>query len=405
MKNKIKQKSKIKKFKVNFKYISLLVFIILIDSLKKYEQFINYHYLKILKLKEEIIDSNKYENFNKIKLEYINDTFLKQNLEQITILSHVYNKNLIKLKNNKSNVHITITINNKYIYPALVSIESILINCNKSKTFISCHILCDPDFSEINIKKLKTLMNRYSLNLELIFYNMGNNFCHLSKVRLTQVAFYRLLLPIFVNINRILHLDLDTIILKDLSEIYHEDFNENYILGILDYFRHGVDYLGLKSEKYINSGVILINLEKIRKDKKYYDLINITNKEYLLHDDQTALNYVLYPKIGLIPNKYVFFNFHDKLDIELYVKRLRQKLDSKELAKLYKDPTIIHFCLCYPKVWSLRTKYLKKFTQCVKRNNCKCKQDSYLWYSYAIKTDYYEEIYNYYKRKRYRKLH
>jgi lipopolysaccharide biosynthesis glycosyltransferase len=208
---------------------------------------------------------------------------------------------------------------------------------------------------------------------------MGKNFWLLSKGRLTQVAFYRLLLPIFVDINRILHLDLDTIILKDLCEIYHEDFNENYILGILDYFRHG--------------------------DKKYYDLINITNKKYLLHHDQTALNYALYPKIGLIPNKYVFFNFHDKLDIELYVKRLRQKIDSKELEKLYTDPTIIHFCLCYPKVWSSRTKYLKKFTQCVKRNNCKCKQDSYLWYSYAIKTDYYEEIYNYYKRKRYRKLH
>jgi lipopolysaccharide biosynthesis glycosyltransferase len=318
-------------------------------------------------------------------------------------LSHVYNKNLIQLKNNKNNIHISISINNKYIYPALVSIESLLINCNKNRTFITYHILCGPDFSEINIKKLKTLMNRYSLNLELIFYNMGNNFWYLSKRRLTQIAFYRLLLPIFVDINRILHLDLDTLIFKDLSQIYHEDFNENYILGILDYLWQGVDYLGLKSEKYVNSGVLLINLEKIRNDKKYYDLINITNNEYLKNYDQTALNYVLYPKIGIFPNKYVFFNFYDKLDIELYTEILRQKLDVKELVEFYKDPTIIHYCLCSPKIWFLRSEYSKKYSQCEKRNYCKCTKDFDLWYSYANKTDYYEEIVNYFKRKIFKK--
>ena len=45
-------------------------------------------------------------------------------------------------------------------------------------------------------------MNRYSYNLELIFYNMGNNFMHLSNGRLT---------------------------FKDLSELYNEDFHGNYI--------------------------------------------------------------------------------------------------------------------------------------------------------------------------------
>jgi lipopolysaccharide biosynthesis glycosyltransferase len=232
---------------------------------------------------------------------------------------------------------------------------------------------------------------------------MGNNFWYLSKCRLTQVAFYRLLLPIFVDTNRILHLDLDTLIFKDLSEIYHEDFKDNYILGILDYLSHGVDYLGLKSEKYINDGVILINLEKIRKDKKYYDLINITNNEYLKNDEQTAFNFVLYPKIGIFPNKYVFFNFYDKSDIKLYNELLRQKIDVKQLEKLYKDPTIIHYILCSPKIWFQRIEYSKKTFQCEKINNCKCIKDTHLWYSYANKTDYYEEIVNYYKRKVYRK--
>jgi lipopolysaccharide biosynthesis glycosyltransferase len=62
-----------------------------------------------------------------------------------------------------------------------------------------------------------------------------------------------------------------------------------------------IDYLGIRSEKYINSGVILFNLKKVREDRiinKIIDLIN--NKKISLHkDDQTLLNYLLYPKIGM----------------------------------------------------------------------------------------------------------
>ena len=50
-----------------------------------------------------------------------------------------------------------------------------------------------------------------------------------------------------------------------------------------------IDYLGIRSEKYINSGVILFNLKKVREDriiKKIIDLIN--DKKISLHkDDQT----------------------------------------------------------------------------------------------------------------------
>jgi lipopolysaccharide biosynthesis glycosyltransferase len=278
-------------------------------------------------------------------------------IEQITILNHTFNKNYKQLKKNKNNINICVNLDGRYAYKLIVSMESVLSNCDKQKTFITYHILCAPDVRENSLIILKSLMKRYSLNLEMVFYGMGYNFMYLKHTRLSQVTYYRLLLPLFINSDRILYLDGDTITYKDISVIFQLDFNGTYVLGTLDYKSNGVDYLGLKSEKYINAGVILINLEKIRKDKKYYDLINITKYEYLKNHDQTVLNYVLYPKIGIIPNKYISFNFHDKLDIEFYAKLLRQKLDVKELVKLYKDPTIIHYCLCSPKIWIPRTEY------------------------------------------------
>ena len=152
----------------------------------------------------------------------------------------------------------------------------------------------------------------------MIFYNMGDNFIYLHKSISPCVTFYRLLLPIMVNINRILYLDGDILTFKDLGEMFQLDFNNNYVLGTLDYYSFGVDYLGIKSQKYINAGVILMNLKKIRNDKKYYDLINITKKVRLNKEDQTAINYIFYPDIGFLPSKYNIFNFNDISDIRVY---------------------------------------------------------------------------------------
>ena len=88
-------------------------------------------------------------------------------------------------------------------------------------------------------------------------------------------------------------------------------------MGFLDILSGAVDYLGLISEKYINAGIILMNLEKIRKDEKHYELLYMAlNHKNLKHQDQTIINYVLYPNIGLLPFKYGIFNFPTLFDIK-----------------------------------------------------------------------------------------
>lgn len=336
---------------------------------------------------EQIVYKNNYDSFEIMKIRFKNDSFIYSHLEQITILSHIFNKNYTNLKKNKNNINICVSLNNLYIYKLIVSIESVLRNCNYQKTFITYHILCTKDITEKSLTILKSFMKRYSLNLEMVIYNMGNNFWYLKNTRLTEATYYRLLLPIFVDLERILYLDADTLTFKDLNEIYQLDFNNTYILGTLDYLSDGIDYLGIKSNKYINAGTILINLEKIRNDKKYYDLINITLQTKLNNDDQTAFNYVLYPKIGLIPFKYNVFTFYDHSDIDEYLNSLRIQLSYKEIEDSIYDPTVIH-SICGEKFWA---KQYKRF----KNNNikyCRCTNYFCIWISYAKKTGYYKEI-------------
>ena len=253
-----------------------------------------------------ILESNDYKIFDKIKSK-ANNPSLNSIFQEISILKHISTKKTEYFKKNKNIIHITYSLNNndKYKYIILVSMNSVLLNCKKT-TFIIFHILCSSDFNESSLVIFKSLLNKFSHNMEMIFYNMGNHFIHHINPRISQAAYYRLLTPLFINSDRLIHLDGDTLTFSDLNEMYNLNFNDNYILGIYDILNDGIDYLGIKSEIYINSGVILLGLKKLRDDKKVFEFVNLIDSgKQLKNEDQTVINYLLYPKIGRLPSKFV----------------------------------------------------------------------------------------------------
>ena len=171
----------------------------------------------------------------------------------------------------------------------------------------------------------------------------------------------------------------------------------NYNL-ILDIVTDGIDFLGIRSEKYINAGVVLFNLEKIRNDNKIYQLLNMTKTEKSLRNhDQTIINYVFYPNIGILPSKFGIWNFSDKKDVSIYLSVLRTKLEINELEESYLNPSIIHNVVCYPKIFFSNAKYHESLTTCLERNNCLCEKYHNLWKYYDNQTDFYENIINFFK--------
>ena len=335
-----------------------------------------------------------------MKSKYIDDNILKSHLKKVSVISYLYDKNHIKSKNNKTNVHISVSLTNEYIYPTIVLVQSVLANCNKEKTFLTIHLLCDSKLSDNNLLKLKKFMNYYSSNTEMVFYNMRDLFMIRYTKRFTQACMYKFLTPVLYDVDRIILLDGDCLVLKDLSDMYNIALNDNYVLGILDYNVNGIDYLGIKSEKYINSGVMLVNLEKIREDNKVYDILNLTYSNINNPSpDQNIVNYVFYPKIGIMPTKYIIFNFEDDSDIKIYLNILRTKISFTEVSEALKDPTVIHCVLCWPKMWSINNRYIEYLTSAKQRGDDSCIKYYNLWFSYANKTDYYNEIVAFSKHK------
>ena len=330
-----------------------------------------------------IIDLKIYQNFENIKKQFYNDSFFRPFLNEVKIINYIYNKNY-KLNNNYTyNVHVTFGFNNNYVYPILVLAKSILVTTNISRTFVSLHFLCTPDINQSSISIIRSLINK-SPNVELIFYNMSNNFIKYKSDRYSQAAYYRLLVPIIIGENKIIYLDADTLVLKDITNMYELKLKDNYALGFLDYSK------GYRREKryhnYINDGVMLLNLKKIRNDKKIYDLLNMTvNGTKLPKDDQTIINYSFYPKIGRLPSIYGIWNFQNNYELKQFKKRLKQNIDLSELKQALKDPSLLHNVRCHPKIWYTNYKYRGK-------HNLEFRRFHNLWYKYAKKTDYFKEI-------------
>lgn len=112
------------------------------------------------------------------------------------------------------------------------------------------------------------------------FLNAVNKHTHY-----TPYIFLRLLSDKMEELpEKILYLDCDIVCYKDIKEIFDIDI-ENYEIGV------ATDYIGRRviSKKYINSGVLLLNLKKIKETGSFEKARNIVKKVPMLMPDQTAL--------------------------------------------------------------------------------------------------------------------
>ena len=193
----------------------------------------------------------------------------------------------------------------------------------------------------------------------------------------------------FPDLKRIIYIDGDTLIRKDISEMYNTPFNDNYILGFPFYMAYVMDSYGINVTNYINGGCLLFNIEKIRKDQKDVDLLQFTlkNNSVLRFREQDSINYIFYPNVGLLPLKFGIYMIGSKGVLRSLMKSSRSKVNMTEAYEALDDPGLVHFSCCWPKVWTKGSKNLF-------RNDEICLKYQKEFYYYAKKTQYYSEIYN-----------
>jgi lipopolysaccharide biosynthesis glycosyltransferase len=134
-----------------------------------------------------------------------------------------------------------------------------------------------------------------------------------------KFAFMKLMLPELLDSERIIYLDSDLIVRRDLGELFNLDIGGYAVaasgVAVIEWQpeRSFFTDLGLNEKaKYFNTGVMLIDMNQWRASRiteKCLEFIEKHPKE-LIVADQTVLNYVLYEN--------QFFELHSSYNVALY---------------------------------------------------------------------------------------
>lgn len=217
-------------------------------------------------------------------------------------------------------VPIFLTINSAYAPYAAVAIHSLTEHVDP-KRYYRVIILHDG----LNWANRVRLRNLVTENVALQFKKMTRSislkvivaYCMRRKKGSgdffsSAVYYYRAFIPrLFSNYDKAVYIDSDTILRGDIGELYDIDLGDKVLAAMVDpkvtnvkEFRDYVDHaVGVPHDEYVNSGVQVMDLKKMRKIKYLSTMIELIRKydADLVAPDQDYLNIILKGQILHLP--------------------------------------------------------------------------------------------------------
>lgn len=284
-------------------------------------------------------------------------------------------------------IHLSISLNHNYLYNCIVYLTSLLNNRNKS-TFYIIHILIDNSIKNESMTKINKIIKKFGKqHVELKYYNLEGDFKNATTKLFPPTAYYRISLPsILPYIDKIIYTDLDVINLADLTEMYNIEFKEKmYYCATLDYkfMINEIKQFGININKYINSGILLINLKEIRKDGVEKKIRDFISKYELPFADQTAINAICNNNTQILPYKYGLFakdSFAELVNLNTQQDKI-YRFNESELKLAYNEPVFFHYF-----------DGTKPFCKC----NCTANFSRVYWWYYAKMSGFYKNILDFY---------
>jgi lipopolysaccharide biosynthesis glycosyltransferase len=186
-----------------------------------------------------------------------------------------------------------------------VALLSLFLNCRKSFRVYILYI----DGVEIeDIEAISNLCKKF--NTSVAFFKVDSSRISRFKVNnyYTTSVYSRLLIPeLLANEDIVLYLDCDIIVNKNIDEIFIMDIDEYKYCAVFD---KGASEKSLLPDyikrKYINSGVLLMNLKKLREDDSFSKMMDLYGKHHnlIIYPDQCLINLYASNEIKLIDEKF-----------------------------------------------------------------------------------------------------
>lgn len=248
-------------------------------------------------------------------------------------------------------VNIVYITDDNYVTYMRTSIRSIIAN-KDPRRLVNIYVL-GLNINEKNIEKIKKEQKKHTnIHIIPIDASLIKDFTSRANLAITvsradNIKFF--LASILKDLEKAIYLDCDTIVLKDLSNLYFTELNDNYV-GATDDWQSSWPWPS--HERYFNNGVMLLNLKKMREDDIESKLINFKKTDKINRFmTQDAFNYVMKGKVLYIPLTYdTFSGEYDSV----YLVLSKINIISKCHFNFYLYPTngkeyqknvaIIHYC-------------------------------------------------------------
>ena len=215
-------------------------------------------------------------------------------------------------------MNVFFAINNMYIDKFCVCLVSLLSNNKQMQT---CIYVMINDLTEENKKKLEKIVHRFpGTSLNIVVPDM-NKF---EKLKLNidyisiETYFRYLIADILPNSDKALYLDADLVVNGSLEDLWNTSLEGYYVGGVRDGYIEEKGYkkqIGLREDDlYVNAGVLLLNLAKIRQDGMVKKMFDATEElqDKITFQDQDIINIVLRGKIKELDSIYNFMVYNAK---------------------------------------------------------------------------------------------
>lgn len=248
-------------------------------------------------------------------------------------------------------IQVAFCFDSRVLGPAYVSIAS-LLDFKLPGEHFDIHCVVD-EHSMKKREELQNIVRRRDVQSSIYFYQAPNTFERAYETRGISTATYLrfMLHTLLPQIDKVLYLDTDILVRTSLKKLWETDISDYYFAGVkgtnnfadkwdayaeFDYYD---ELEGLRG-KYINAGVLLMNLKRIKETGIEAIWLEKARKNYE-YQDQDIINITCKEQILCLPLKY---NLAAYLIPKWYKKYYIQGIYSKEeCMDAYRHPVILHF--------------------------------------------------------------
>ena len=254
-----------------------------------------------------------------------------------------------------------------YCLPTAVSINSLIENLKQTNSQYNIFV-CSFGLSGSNISMLESLTTSH-VHVVVKIFDPGLYSSKLDsisqKTHVTPTALIKFeLANLFPAINSICYLDSDIIIKGDIEELLATSVNDYYLAACQEFMSYLNDvqyHFRTRTDFYFNSGVMLLNLGKIREEKLTEQLWDYKiNRAKTKLMDQETLNKVFEKKVKPLSIKW---NFNPVFCYLEYLNAINRNYgcNYQSIKELEKDVKIVHYVGKFDKPWVYKTARFKEY--------------------------------------------